>query len=133
VDSTAEPGEHIDKLARAILAAAVEVHRCLGPGYLESIYEEALAIEFTSAGISFARQVSVPVNYKNNLVGQGRLDFLVEGELIVELKAVETLLPLHKMQVLSYLKATGYQLGLLMNFNVPVLMRGVHRIIMSRN
>ncbi len=133
MDSRAEPDERIDKLARMVLAAAVEVHKHLGPGYLESVYEEALAIELTLVGAPFARQVPVPVNYKNNLVGQGHLDFLVDGELIVELKAVEMLLPLHKMQVLSYLKATGHQLGLLINFNVPVLMRGVHRIVMTRN
>ena len=133
MNSSVEPDERVDKLARTVLAAAVEVHKHLGPGYLESVYEEALAIELTLAGVSFVRQVPVPVNYKNNLVGQGRLDYLVDGELIVELKAVELLLPLHKMQVLSYLKATGLQLGLLINFNVPVLMRGVQRIVMSRN
>jgi GxxExxY protein len=114
-----------------VLTAAVEVHRHLGPGYVESVYEEALAIEFTLAGILFARQAAVSVNCKSNPVGHGRLDFLVADRLVVELKAAEALLPLHKAQVLSYLKAIGHGLGLLINFNVPVLMRGVQRVVLS--
>ncbi len=126
-----EPEESIDRIARATLAAAVEVHKQLGPGYLESVYEEALAIELALQKIPFVRQIPVPVQYKDHLVGQGRLDFLVNDELVVELKAVEALLPIHKAQVPSYLKATQHRLGLLINFNVPVLMRGVQRIILS--
>jgi len=126
-----EPSKGIDTLVRRILAAAVEVHKHLGPGYLESAYEEALAIELSLQKIPFVRQVAVPVQYKNHLVGQGRLDFLINNELVVELKAVDALLPIHKAQVLSYLKATQHRLGLLINFNVPVLMRGVQRVILS--
>lgn len=126
-----EPTEAIDALVRKTLAAAVEVHRHLGPGYLESVYEEAFATELSMQTIPFRRQIEVPVRYKNHLVGQGRLDFLVNGELVVELKAVDALLPIHKAQILSYLKATQHRLGLLINFNVPVLMRGVQRIIYS--
>ena len=126
-----EPSKGIDALVRRILAAAVEVHKQLGPGYLESAYEEALVIELSLQKIPFVRQVAVPVQYKNHLVGQGRLDFLINNELVVELKAVDALLPIHKAQVLSYLKATQHRLGLLINFNVPVLMRGVQRVILS--
>ena len=126
-----EPGEGIDEWVRRILAAAVEVHKHLGTGYLESVYEEALAIELALQKIPFVRQIPVPVQYKDHLVGQGRLDFLVNDELVVELKAVEALLPIHKAQVLSYLKATRRRLGLLINFNMPVLMRGVQRVIFS--
>ncbi len=126
-----EPDKEIDELARRTLAAAVEVHKHLGPGYLESVYEEALAVELTLLNIPFIRQIPVSVQYKDQLVGQGRLDFLVNDELVVELKAVDALLPIHKAQVLSYLKATRHRLGLLINFNVPVLMRGVQRIILS--
>lgn len=126
-----EPGEEIDELARRTLAAAVEVHKHLGPGYLESVHEEALAIELTLMNIPFVCQAPISVRYKDHLVGQSRLDFLVNDMLVVELKAVDALLPIHKAQVLSYLKATQYRLGLLINFNVPVLMRGVQRIILS--
>ncbi len=126
-----EPGERLDAWARQTLAAAVEVHKHLGPGYLESVYEEALAVELSLQKIPFERQVGVPVQFKTHLVGQGRVDFLVNNELVVELKAVDMLLPIHKAQVLSYLKATRHRLGLLINFNVSVLMRGVQRIIFS--
>ncbi|MHB1141949.1 MAG: GxxExxY protein [Sulfuricaulis sp.] len=128
----AEPDEKLDQLARAIIDAALEVHRHLGPGYLESIYEEALAVELALRDLPFVRQIPIPVQYKGQPVGQGRLDFLVDNALVVELKAVEALLPVHKAQVISYLKATGHQLGLLMNFNVPVLGQGIQRIIYSK-
>ena len=126
-----EPDEEIDTWVRRTLAAAVEVHRQLGPGYLESVYEEALSVELSLVKIPFSRQIAIPVQYKDQLVGQARLDFLVNDELVVELKAVDALLPIHKAQVLSYLKATRRPLGLLINFNVPVLMRGVQRVILS--
>jgi len=113
------------------LAAAVEVHKQLGPGYLESVYEEAMVGELSLEKIPFVRQLAIPVQYKDHLVGQARLDLLVNDELVVELKAVDTLLPIHKAQVLSYLRATQRRLGLLINFNVPVLMRGVQRVILS--
>ncbi|MHB8536321.1 MAG: GxxExxY protein [Sulfuricaulis sp.] len=130
--SRAEPGEKLDHLARATVDAAIEVHRHLGPGYLEAVYEEALAIELGLRDLSFARQIPIPVQYKGQPVGQGRLDFLIDDALIVELKAVEVLLPVHKAQVISYLKASNRQLGLLINFNVPVLSQGIQRIIFSK-
>jgi GxxExxY protein len=126
-----EPDEQVDGLAREVVDAALEVHRELGPGYLESVYEEALGVELELRGVAFERQVPVAVDYKGQSVGEGRLDLLVGGELIIELKAVEALLPVHKAQVLSYLKATKKQLGLLVNFNVPLIKNGIKRIIHS--
>jgi GxxExxY protein len=127
-----EPTTEIDRLAHEVIGAAIEVHRVLGPGYLESVYEQALAAELTLRGISFTRQVAFAVDYKGQPVGEGRLDFLVGGLLVVELKAVETLAPIHSAQVISYLKATRHQLGLLMNFNVRILKDGVKRVVLSK-
>jgi GxxExxY protein len=124
----AGPGVEVDRLARAVLGAAIEVHRILGPGYLESVYEEALAIEFHLRGIPFERQVPFALDYKGNPVGEGRLDFLVGGMLVVEIKAVDALAPIHTAQALSYLRATGRHLALLINFNVPVLKDGIKRV-----
>lgn len=126
-----EPEPKLDQTAHAVIGAAIEVHRMLGPGYLESVYEEALAIELGLRGIGFRRQVPVTVSYKGREVGTARLDFLVEEILVVELKAVDDLAPIHLAQVLSYLKATSLPLALLINFNVPVLRDGIKRIILS--
>ncbi len=126
-----EPSPEMDVLAKAVIEAAIEVHRELGPGFLESIYEEALPVELTTRQIPFERQKPLTVMYKDRAVGEGRIDLVVGGELLVELKAVETLAPIHKAQVISYLKATGCQLGLLINFNVPVLRSGIQRVILS--
>ena len=126
-----EPNSRVDALARAVIGAAIEVHRILGPGYLESVYEEALALEFALRQIPFERQNPVSVIYKGHPVGASRLDFLVGGCLIVELKAVDALAPVHQAQVISYLKATGLHLGLLMNFNVPILKDGIRRMVLS--
>lgn len=126
-----EPEETLDILAREAIGAMIEVHRALGPGYLESVYEEALAIELSLRNIAFERQKSVAVTYKNSPVGEGRMDFLVGGSLVVELKAVEAVLPLHHAQVISYLKASGCKLGLLVNFNEKLLRSGLHRIILN--
>ena len=126
-----EPSEEVDRLAYAVIGAAIEVHQVLGPGFLESVYQEALEIELQLRRISFVSQAMVAVNYKGAKVGEGKLDFLVGKSLIVELKAVENLAPIHTAQVLSYLKMTGHQLGLLINFNVPILKQGIKRIILS--
>jgi len=126
-----EPSAELDRLAHAVIGAAIEVHRLLGPGFLESVYEEALCVELQLRGIPFTRQPIVSVDYKNHIVGEGRLDLLVGDVLIVELKAVDALAPIHTAQVISYLKTTGHQLGLLINFNVPVLRGGIKRIILS--
>ena len=126
-----EPDEDLDRIASVLVGAAVEVHRHLGPGFLESVYERSLCVELGLRAITFQRQVPVAVEYKGHPVGDGRLDLLVEDRLIVELKAVEALEPIHGVQLRSYLKATGRSLGILINFNVPVLLRGVRRVILS--
>ena len=126
-----EPTKRVDQLARVVIGAAIEVHRHLGPGFLESVYEEALMVELGLRGIPFERQKSIPVSYKGHNIGDGRVDLLVAAELLVELKAVEALAPIHKAQVISYLKAMGLHLGLLINFNVPVLRAGIQRVVLS--
>lgn len=126
-----EPSPELDRLTHEVIGAAIEVHRTLGPGYLESVYEEALAIEFALRGIPFTRQVVIAVDYKGHSVGESRLDFLVGGQLVTELKAVEVLIPIHSAQVISYLKTTGRSLGLLINFNVGLLKDGVKRVVLT--
>ena len=121
----------MNELARRVIEAAVEVHRHLGPGYTESVYENALAIELGLRGIPFERQAGFSVDYKGREVGEGRMDLLVERLLVVELKAVDRFTEVHVSQALSYLKATGFSLARLINFNVPVLMRGVKRIVLN--
>jgi GxxExxY protein len=118
-------------ITQQIIGAAVEVHRQLGPGFLESVYEEALRQEFELRSIQYLRQMCFAVDYKGLHVGEGRVDFLVANSVIVELKAVEALAPIHTAQVISYLKATRVQLGLLINFNVPILKHGLKRIILT--
>ncbi|MBI2295689.1 MAG: GxxExxY protein [Betaproteobacteria bacterium] len=126
-----EPSREVDDLARAVIGGAIEVHRDLGPGYSESIYEEALAHELARSGIGFERQKSFRVNYRGRTVGEGRVDFLIAGKLVLELKAVERLLPVHKAQVISYLRATSCSLGLLINFNENLLRAGIQRIVFT--
>ena len=126
-----EPDREVDEWARRVIGAAIEVHRHLGPGYLESVYEEGLVVELMLRGIPFERQKPFAVDYKGSAIGQGRLDLLVGERLIVELKAVDALAPIHRAQVLSYLKAMGLHLGLLINFNVPVLQEGIKRVVLS--
>jgi GxxExxY protein len=128
-DARKEPDQVLDELAHAVIGAAIEVHRILGPGFLESVYEAALAVELGLRGIPLERQRPVPVRYKGHDVGEGRLDLLVANRLVAELKAVDALAPIHKAQVLSYLKATNRQLALLINLNVPVLRDGIERIV----
>ena len=126
-----EPSRDEDELARAVIGAAIEVHRELGPGYFEAIYEEALARELAQIGISYERQKAFTVSYKGCTVGEGRVDFLVDGKLVVELKAIEKLLPVHKAQVISYLRATSSSLGLLINFNENLLRTGIQRVVFT--
>lgn len=126
-----EPSARADELARKVIGAAIEVHRALGPGFLESIYEEALAVELRLRGLAFEQQSPTAVQYKTRKVGAGRLDFFVEDELVVEIKAVDRLTPLHTAQVMSYLKAVDRSLGLLLNFKVAVLKQGIQRVVLS--
>ena len=125
------PDERVERLAYMTIGAAIEVHRHLGPGFLESVYEAALTVELESREIECQRQVGVAVEYKGIRVGEGRLDLLVGGALIVELKTVYVLLPIHKAQLLSYLKALGQPLGLLINFKVQILRQGIQRVILT--
>jgi GxxExxY protein len=104
------------EITQQIIAAAIRVHRQLGPGFLETIYEEALAVEFALSGIQFVRQYPVPLFYRDHQIGEHRLDFLVEGKIVVELKAVSQLEDIHFAIGRSYLKATNLQDGLLFNF-----------------
>ena len=124
-------GEKIEALANKVIGAALEVHSVLGPGYLESVYEEALVKELSLREIPFESQKILAINYKGHLIGEGRLDLLIDKVLIIELKAVENLMPIHNAQLLSYLKITGLQLGLLINSNVTSLRNGIKRIILT--
>ena len=119
-------------LSKEIIGAAIEVHRHLGPGLLESAYEQCLAHEFTSRGIPFELQKPVPVEYKGVKLDCGfRIDFLVGGLVVVELKAVDKLTTVHDAQVLTYLKLTGCKLGLLLNFNEWRLGDGIKRLVLN--
>ena len=120
-----EPDDELDRLAYAVIGAAIEVHRELGPGFLAAVYEEALAVEFGLRRIPFLRQACVDVVYKGTRVGDGRLDFLVGERLVVEIKATDTLHPVHRAQVLAYLKRVGTPLGLLLNFKCAVMKAGI--------
>ena len=125
-------GAERDGLTAGGIGAAIEVHRVLGPGLLEAVYEEAMCVELGLREIAFRRQMAVGVHYKGRLVGEGRLDLLVADRLVVELKAVERLAPIHIAQTLSYLKAAKLQHGLLITFNVLSLRLGIKRVIQSR-
>ena len=119
-----------NSITQEIIGAAIDVHRELGPGLLESIYQECLSIELTARNIDFEQQKIIPIKYKQQVIQSNfRLDLLVENKIIVELKAVENLLPIHEAQILTYLKLTDCKIGLLINFNVPVLKKGIKRII----
>jgi GxxExxY protein len=119
----------LNRLTNQIIGAATEVHRHLGPGLLESAYEECLCYELNERSIQFERQVPVPVSYKKlKLSCSYRLDLLVEERVIVEVKAIDQILPVHPAQLLTYLKATNKQVGLLINFQVPLLKQGIKRI-----
>ena len=117
-------------LSGEIIGAAIEVHRWLGPGLLESAYELALARELTLRELSVERQKAIPLEYKGQLLGDGfRIDLLVDNQLIVEIKAVERVLPLHEAQLLTYLRLTNKRLGLLINFNETTIKEGVKRVV----
>lgn len=122
------PGED-ERIAQEVIGAAIEVHRILGPGFLEKIYERALVHELALRGLAVQPQKEILVPYKDLLIPGQQLDILVCGRVILELKAVSELNSLHEAQLLSYLKATGLRLGLLINFNVRVLKDGIKRMV----
>lgn len=120
-----------DRLSDPVIGLAIEVHRSLGPGLLESAYEACLSHELRSAEITFRRQVPLPVHYKALRLDCGyRIDLLIADQLIVELKTVETILPIHKAQLLTYLRMSHRRVGLILNFNTPVLRDGVCRMVL---
>jgi len=125
--------DEIEALIQKVIGAAIEVHRVLGPGYPESVYERALCHELQLQGITHRRQVDFDVEYKGAIVGSGRIDLLIEERLIVELKAVTELPAVFKQQVVAYLKSRNENVGLLLNFNVVKLNDGgIHRIIFTK-
>ena len=124
-----EPDRELNALAHAVIGVAIEVHRQLGTGLDESLYEAGMCVEMRRQNIPFECQVLVDVSYKGELIGQRRIDLLVGGRLVVELNAVETLSSLHMAQVRTYLKLTNCKLGLLTNFNCVLLKDGIKRII----
>ncbi len=120
-----------DPLTKKIIGFAIGVHRHLGPGLLESAYEECLCYEIEQGGLSFRRQVALPIVYKAVRLDCGyRMDIVVQDQVIVELKTIERLLPIHEAQMLTYLKLSGIRIGLLLNFNTPVLKDGIRRMLL---
>lgn len=122
--------KEVNAITGEVIGAAIEVHKALGPGLLESAYEECLCRELELRRIPYERQKALPVEYKGAKLDCGyRLDIVVEEALIIELKACEELKPIHEAQLLTYLKLTGIKVGLLINFNVPVLKEGIKRLV----
>jgi len=120
-----------DELSRKVIGCAIEVHRNLGPGLLESTYRQCLAYELSQASIPFQMEMPLPVHYKGTLLDCGyRIDLLVSGDLIVEIKSVETLLPIHEAQILTYMRLSKVLVGLLINFNVTKLQNGIKRFVL---
>jgi GxxExxY protein len=123
-------GAEINRLTEKIIASAIDIHRHVGPGLLESAYQECLAYELNQGGIRFEREVHLPIQYKTlKLDCSYRLDFLVENTVIVEVKSIDELTKIHSAQLLTYLKAARKQVGLLINFNVPMLKQGLRRLV----
>jgi GxxExxY protein len=120
----------MNQLSSKIIGAAIEVHKSLGPGLLESTYEECLCHELSIQGLSFEKQKPLPIDYKGKRLDCGyRLDIVVENEIILELKSCEKIESIHKAQLLTYLKLSGLNLGLILNFNVPFMREGIVRIV----
>ncbi|RPH31181.1 MAG: GxxExxY protein [Bacteroidales bacterium] len=122
--------ERYNYLGGQILDASIQVHKELGPGLLESVYQWCLFLELTSRGLSVKQEFSIPVLYKGQVTGKEfRIDLIVEDEIIIELKAVESILPVHEAQLITYLKLADKRLGYLINFNVPILKQGFKRYV----
>lgn len=119
-----------ERLGKAVIGAAIEVHRHLGAGFLERVYEDAFCHELELRGVPFERQKEVTVPYKDILISGQRLDLLIGGQVIVELKAVDAIAPIHEAQLLSYLRATELRLGYIINYNVPRLKEGIKRMVL---
>ena len=123
--------KELDVLAKRVVDAAFRVHKCLGPGLLESAYQACLGIELVKQGVSCVSQQLLPISYEGVTIdGAYRIDLLVGDQLVVELKAVEQLLPIHSAQLITYLRLSGKRLGLLINFNTPLIKDGIKRIVL---
>jgi GxxExxY protein len=129
-ESTETELERINSISERVIGCAIEVHKQLGPGLLESVYESALCVELQLAGLQYQQQVPVSVSYKGHLIGDLRLDLLAENLVVVEIKSVERTEPVFEAQVLSYLKLSGKRLGLLINFNNRLVKTGIQRFIL---
>jgi GxxExxY protein len=129
MEALREPGQGLNECTRAVVDAAHEVYRTLGPGFPKAVYQDALGLELGWRGLAYQRDASIALSYKGAPVGMARLDFFVAGQLVVEVKAVDALLPVHMAQLLSQLRAAQEPLGLLINFNTPCFKDGVCRII----
>ena len=125
---------HVNEITKIVIGAAIEVHKNLGPGLLESAYEECLARELALQGVAFTKQEGLPLEYKGVKCDVGyRIDLFVEGLVVIEVKSVEAVIPVHKAQLLTYLKHTGAKVGLLINFNECKLTEGITRLVYKFN
>ena len=128
VESKLSP--ELEQLVRAVIGACLAVHRELGPGMSESVYSKAACIELTTRGIPFEREKSIPIRYRGQLLCHQRLDLFVDGRLVLEIKSVEQIHSVHIAQTVSYLRVTGAEIGLVINFNVPLLKHGIRRVVL---
>ena len=119
----------VERVVREVIGAGLSVHRVLGPGFIEPVYVRAFAVELRCRGVSFKEEHAITVRYRGEDVARQRLDLIVEGCVVVEVKAVKKLRPIHEAQILSYPKASGCRVGLLMNFNVTLLKQGLRRFV----
>lgn len=119
-------------ITERIIGCAIEVHRCLGPGLLESVYESALCVELTMNSLPFKRQIGIPLYYKGERISEHRPDLIVDDRVIVEVKSVEGIAPIHVAQMLTYLKVTSIEIGLILNFNGPTMKQGTRRVVLVR-
>jgi GxxExxY protein len=134
ITKMSEPSTEHDPIARQIIDSAFAVHRTLGHGHLESVYEQCLAYELETRDLAIQRQVMLPVRYRNISVEDGfRMDMVVSNLVVVEIKAIEKALPIHQAQLLTYLKLSGHRLGLLVNFNVILIKHGIRRVILKHD
>ena len=123
-----------NKLTQAIMDSLFQVHSAMGPGLIESVYEECLCHELATRGIPYEKQKTVALNYKGHQLGNGlKLDVLVDKKVVIELKSCDAILPVHKAQLMTYLKLTGLPIGFLVNFNVPLIKNGVQRFVNQHN
>lgn len=122
--------DELELLISRVIGCCINVHRGLGPGFMEHVVARALCIELRAEGLAYETEKAIPIRYRGELLCQHRLDLVVENQVIVELKSIDRLAPVHHAQLLSYLKASGLRVGLLINFNVPVLPQGLRRIVL---